>query len=186
MRAALAALEEAFGVEHERTYGHRAGVEEPVELVSLEVIGTRHPRPAARRTRPPPPASPPTSRSPRRRRRAYFGPPQGWLDTASSTAATSRRRIPGPCIVEEYDATCLVPPGWTARLDAFGNIELQSLGGKSCSRTGLDRSDGGSAQCAAKEASRSDELFTNWPVVLEEWLLVRRHAGNQLLDRHPA
>src|SRR5262249_3805602 len=34
--AALTALEEAFGVEHERTYGHRAGVEEPVELVSLE------------------------------------------------------------------------------------------------------------------------------------------------------
>ena len=38
-RAALAALEEAFGAEHERTYGHRAGVEEPVELVSLEVVG---------------------------------------------------------------------------------------------------------------------------------------------------
>ncbi|MFZ2006112.1 MAG: hydantoinase/oxoprolinase family protein, partial [Stellaceae bacterium] len=28
-RAALAAIEEAFGVEHERTYGHRAGVDEP-------------------------------------------------------------------------------------------------------------------------------------------------------------
>src|SRR6059058_141894 len=37
--AALATLEEAFGAEHERTYGHRAGVDEPVELVSLEVIG---------------------------------------------------------------------------------------------------------------------------------------------------
>src|SRR5580704_3657356 len=37
--AALAAIEEAFGAEHERTYGHRAGVDEPVELVSLEVIG---------------------------------------------------------------------------------------------------------------------------------------------------
>src|SRR5207249_10873443 len=38
-RAALTALEEAFGIEHERTYGHRAGVEEPIELVSLEVVG---------------------------------------------------------------------------------------------------------------------------------------------------
>ena len=37
--ATLLALEEAFGAEHERTYGHRAGAEEPVELVSLEVIG---------------------------------------------------------------------------------------------------------------------------------------------------
>ncbi len=32
-------LEEAFGREHERTYGHRAGVDEPVEIVSLRVVG---------------------------------------------------------------------------------------------------------------------------------------------------
>ncbi|GIT27123.1 MAG: hypothetical protein CM1200mP41_31670 [Gammaproteobacteria bacterium] len=32
-------LEEAFGVEHERTYGHRAGIEEPVEIVNLYVVG---------------------------------------------------------------------------------------------------------------------------------------------------
>ena len=32
-------LEEAFGAEHERTYGHRAGPEEPVELVSIQVVG---------------------------------------------------------------------------------------------------------------------------------------------------
>ena len=44
--AALAALEEAFGAEHERTYGHRAGPEEPVELVTLRVLG-RGRRPAA-------------------------------------------------------------------------------------------------------------------------------------------
>ena len=43
---ALAALEEAFGAEHERTYGHRAGPEEPVELVTLRVLG-RGRRPAA-------------------------------------------------------------------------------------------------------------------------------------------
>ena len=32
-------LEEAFGAEHQRTYGHRAGPEEPVELVAIQVIG---------------------------------------------------------------------------------------------------------------------------------------------------
>ena len=37
--AALARLEEAFGREHERTYGHRAGPEEPVELTEIRVIG---------------------------------------------------------------------------------------------------------------------------------------------------
>jgi hypothetical protein len=26
--------------------------------------------------------------------------------------------------VQEYDATCLVPRGWTASLDGFGNIRL--------------------------------------------------------------
>ena len=35
----LMALVEAFGDEHERTYGHRAGPEEPVELVNVEVVG---------------------------------------------------------------------------------------------------------------------------------------------------
>ncbi|HET6224501.1 MAG TPA: hydantoinase/oxoprolinase family protein, partial [Dongiaceae bacterium] len=35
----VAHLEEAFGAEHEKTYGHRAGPEEPVELVSIQVVG---------------------------------------------------------------------------------------------------------------------------------------------------
>ena len=37
--AALSAIEEAYGVEHEKTYGHRAGADEPVELVTLKVVG---------------------------------------------------------------------------------------------------------------------------------------------------
>ena len=51
----LAYLAEAFGAEHERTYGHRAGPEEPVELVSIRVIGqgigARAPLPQLRATR---------------------------------------------------------------------------------------------------------------------------------------
>lgn len=35
--AIAAKLDEAFGDEHERTYGHRAGAGEPVELVSLNL-----------------------------------------------------------------------------------------------------------------------------------------------------
>ena len=31
----------------------------------------------------------------------------------------------GPCIVEEYDATCVVPPGARAALDAHGNIVIE-------------------------------------------------------------
>jgi N-methylhydantoinase A len=32
---------------------------------------------------------------------------------------------PGPLIVEEYDATCVVPPGAEARLDEHGNILIE-------------------------------------------------------------
>jgi N-methylhydantoinase A len=31
----------------------------------------------------------------------------------------------GPIIIEEYDATCLVPPGARAELDAGGNIVME-------------------------------------------------------------
>jgi N-methylhydantoinase A len=31
----------------------------------------------------------------------------------------------GPLIIEEYDATCLVPPGAKARQDDFGNIIIE-------------------------------------------------------------
>ena len=31
----------------------------------------------------------------------------------------------GPLIVEEYDATCLIPPGAKASLDDYGNIVVE-------------------------------------------------------------
>jgi N-methylhydantoinase A len=35
------------------------------------------------------------------------------------------RKQAGPLIVDEYDATAVVPPGWTASLDERTNIHLQ-------------------------------------------------------------
>ncbi|HEU0217961.1 MAG TPA: hydantoinase/oxoprolinase family protein [Stellaceae bacterium] len=121
--AALAAIEEAFGAEHERTYGHRAGVDEPVELVSLEVIGRGIPdqpraaSAAAASLAPDIAIASPT-------RRAYFGSTPGWLDARVVSRSALATPHVGPCIVEEYDATCVIPPGWTARLDNFGNIAM--------------------------------------------------------------
>ena len=115
-------LEEAFGREHEKTYGHRAGADEPVELVTIQVVGLglREGPNVPERVRPsrPEPAPPPP-------RRAYFGTEIGWLETPilrRSDLATPRA---GPLIVEEYDATCVIPPGAKAELDTGGNILIE-------------------------------------------------------------
>jgi N-methylhydantoinase A len=113
-------LEEAFGREHEKTYGHRAGKDEPVELVSIQVVGQGLRQGSAiperlRPSRAEPPPPPP--------RRAWFGE-AGWLETPilrRSDLAGERR---GPFIIEEYDATCVVPPDATASLDAAGNVVI--------------------------------------------------------------
>jgi N-methylhydantoinase A len=118
--AAVAALEEAFGQEHERTYGHRAGPEEPVELVNLQVVGQGIPE----QTRVPEGfnsvkvAETLGTVS----RQAYFGPDTGWLETPVLSRADLQSPREGPCIVEEYDATCVIPPQAQAGLDAYGNI----------------------------------------------------------------
>jgi N-methylhydantoinase A len=115
-------LEEAFGREHEKTYGHRAGADEPVELVSIQVVGLglRDGPNVPQRVRPsrPEPAPPPP-------RRAYFGAETGWLETPVLRRSDLSTPRAGPLIVEEYDATCVIPPGANAELDAGGNILIE-------------------------------------------------------------
>jgi N-methylhydantoinase A len=117
----MAYLEEAFGTEHEKTYGHRAGAEEPVELVVIEVVGqgVRDGAGMPDRivlSRPEPETAP--------SRRVYFGREMGWLETPVLRRSDLARRRTGPVIVEEYDATCLVPPGALAQLDDVGCIAI--------------------------------------------------------------
>jgi N-methylhydantoinase A len=115
-------LEEAFGTEHERTYGHRAGRDEPVELVSIQVVGAGlragsgvPERVIASRAEPVPP--PP--------RQAYFGREHGWMMTAVMRRSDLGTARAGPLIVEEYDSTCLIPPDTRAALDPGGNIVIE-------------------------------------------------------------
>ena len=120
--ASIAALAEAFGQEHERTYGHRAGPDEPVEVVTLRLVAqgiSDRPRvpDRIRIDRDGGGAHPP--------RRVHFGPDYGWLETPVLGRGDLARLTHGPCIVEEYDATCVVEPGSTAVLDAHGNIVIE-------------------------------------------------------------
>lgn len=118
--AAMADLEEAFGREHETTYGHRAGPEEPVETVNVQVVGQGIP------DRPTVPETIITSGAEVTftggNRRAYFGPDVGWHDVPVIQRRDLETPREGPCIVEEYDATCVIPPGAKATLDLYGNM----------------------------------------------------------------
>jgi N-methylhydantoinase A len=109
----------SFHDEHDRTYGHKAE-DEPTEIVNLrltarsELHGSVPTRPAFTRV-----AADPHERS------VYFGPETGTL----STPVIDRGSVPvapmaGPLIVEEYDATTVVPPDCSAHLDELNNIVI--------------------------------------------------------------
>jgi N-methylhydantoinase A len=122
--ASLSALEDSFAREHERTYGHRAGPDEPVELVSLRLVAQgipTHPRVPDRLQLPLPLAG----RGRGGGRDVYFGPDRGRLPTPILNRGDLATPRVGPCIIEEYDATCLVPPDARAHLDAHGNIVIE-------------------------------------------------------------
>jgi N-methylhydantoinase A len=55
-------------------------------------------------------------------RKAYFG---AWMKTPVIRRSDLSRSRKGPLIIEEYDATCVVPPGASAQLDTGGNIVIQ-------------------------------------------------------------
>ncbi len=117
--ATPADIAEAFGAEHERTYGFRAPASEPVELTGLSVIT----RGKAERPRLPESIPPFVSVGPQSRL-AWF-PDGGWTETpvVDRAGLAAGPRV-GPLIVQEYDATCLVPQGATAAVDGFGNIAV--------------------------------------------------------------
>jgi N-methylhydantoinase A len=119
----LSRLAQLFAEEHERNYGFRAPPEEPVELMGLSVIA----RGVSERSRLPD-SIPPSANAVPPNRRAWF-PDSGWIDTqVAARAQLTATPWPGPLIVQEYDATCLVPHGAAAAVDHFGNIRL-TLGG---------------------------------------------------------
>jgi N-methylhydantoinase A/oxoprolinase/acetone carboxylase beta subunit/N-methylhydantoinase B/oxoprolinase/acetone carboxylase alpha subunit len=118
--AAIRKMAETFSQEHERAYGYREEASR-VQLVSLRAtgcgsvakpdyadIGRQTSGGADGRTA---------------TRRVYFGPQLGWHDARiveRSTIGTAE--ISGPAVIEDLDATILVPPACTAKRDGFGNI----------------------------------------------------------------
>ncbi len=130
----LGGLRAAFEAEHERTYGHRAETD-PVEVVALRLrAALPAPDLPMEKNGPLPQPLPDTERGERGdnplsgplSRRAYFGAPTGWVETpVLSREGLPSDFAPGPMIVEDYDATTVVPPGAKVRLDEWGDIVIE-------------------------------------------------------------
>jgi N-methylhydantoinase A len=106
----LAALLERFESEHERLYGVRGQPGSPVEIRALRLaaLGPERGTPVLRLD-----AAPQASAG---TRRAHFR--EESLDAALRTrASVGATGEPGPLLVDEYDTTVVVPPGWTIRRD---------------------------------------------------------------------
>jgi N-methylhydantoinase A len=113
-----------FDAVHERIHGH-AAKEKGVEVVSYRLrvrvsVPKFSPRASEARS-----ASPPPAAAIKRKRNVFFA-----ADAATGTTIYDRDRLDvgasfaGPAIVEQFDATTVVPPGWHASVDRYGNLIL--------------------------------------------------------------
>jgi N-methylhydantoinase A len=117
-------LETLVAQEHRREFGHAPPAGTPIELVNLRVsaIG-RIDRPSL------PAVASGSSPVPVAHRRAWIG---GWVEAPiyARDSLAARGRIEGPAIVEQMDATTLIPPAWAATVDHLGSLVLRPSGGR--------------------------------------------------------
>ena len=69
--------------------------------------------------------APAAGRYARSQRRAYFGPDQGWMECPLLARTDLKSPRQGPLLIDEFDTTIVVPPGWQARADSSGNLSLR-------------------------------------------------------------
>ena len=115
---------------HRRVYAY-GDPDERVEFINLRVtaIGRVPPLTLARSRYPGRKASAASSRV----RPVHFQP-RGFLSTRiwRRPELHTGQRLPGPCLIEESTSTTVIPPGWGAKLDKYGNliIEQQARSGR--------------------------------------------------------
>ena len=118
----VAVLVADFVAEHVKTYGH-GSADDPVDIVSVRALA-RIERTTARRYDPL--AAIRALPALESMRPAYFGPEAGLQETAvCNRAGLLDGERQGPLLIDEIDSTCVVPPGCVARLDDYGNIEVE-------------------------------------------------------------
>ena len=114
-------LLDRFHAEHDRTYGFSAPGE-AVEVVSLRLTSVgRIAKPPARRLEPGRPSEP------KERRPVYFAELGDYVDCPiyDRYALGAGATFAGPAVVEEFDSTTVVHPGFTVRVDEVGNLIIE-------------------------------------------------------------
>jgi N-methylhydantoinase A len=64
---------------------------------------------------------------PRETRKVYFESLGDWSDTGVYDRNSLGDEVEGPAIVEQYDSTTVVYPGWTLRQDGKGIMTLRRI-----------------------------------------------------------
>jgi N-methylhydantoinase A len=123
--ATMQALLSGFADVHRQRYGFAADGD-PVQLVTLRVEATGTVRKAELLAHPD--AGPDASAAIVHHRPVWLAETRDFATTPiyARDALRPGNRFAGPAIVEQMDATTLVPPGTTARVDAYLNLILEA------------------------------------------------------------
>ncbi len=115
----MAALVSAFHDAYKRRYGHDH--DEAVEIVNLRVIAVgRTARPVLSQLGDATPAATPAAS-----RNVFFRGQWHGAPVRRREALGAGDVVPGPAIIEEFGTTTVVPPGWSAFVQAIGAIEIR-------------------------------------------------------------
>ena len=114
-------LLERFHAEHDRTYGFSASAE-PAELVSVRLTSVgRIAKPPSRVLE----AS--GNAGPKEHRPVYFAESGGYVDCPiyDRYALPAGAALAGPAVIEEFDSTTVVHPGFAVGVDEVGNLLIE-------------------------------------------------------------
>jgi N-methylhydantoinase A/oxoprolinase/acetone carboxylase beta subunit len=120
---ALAGIKDSFHELHLRTYGHD-NRSEPVEIVSVRIAAIGAIPALTIRDQPAPAGA-----NPLKSRRSIWFRETGMVDAAIFDRAYIHAGMiaPGPLVIESFESTILVPPGWQAKMSEDGFVILTRM-----------------------------------------------------------
>jgi N-methylhydantoinase A len=116
-------LAKAFHAAHQRIFNH-ADPEATPEMVNLRVRAVGQAATWVEQA----PALPSTAAAPTGQRRIHIR--GAWEDARlyDRAALGGGQQLAGPAIVEQADTTTVIPSGWVAAVDRFGNLVIERSG----------------------------------------------------------